>query len=340
MNGGDRPSASAQRRRIVCLGVGGAGILAAPGLVRAQRALRLIGVLGLEPLNPQSPEWSAFVDELARQGFVVGRNLAFEHRYAADAQRMHQYASELVAMNVDAIYAVHGSSSALAAQKATSSIPIVFFASGDPVGNGLVASLARPGGNLTGNASLIFDVVSKSLQILSDAIGGFSSIAHIQPRSYRELPQFGALRDAVVAATRQLRAEVSFVDVDTLEQFDPALDQLRRRHVRAAMIGGGAPYLNVMDQIAALCIKYRLPTLINWPEFVRSGLLVSYSISQPDLARKSAIYVARILSGAKPADLPVQQPTRYELVINLKTARALGLTVPSSLLLRADEVIE
>jgi len=327
------------RRRTLCLGV--AGTLAASSLVEAQRALHLIGVLGVEPLNTQSPEWRAFVDELARQGLAVGRNLAFEHRYAgADAQRMHQYAAELVAMNVDVIYAVHGSSSALAAQRATSTIPIVFFASGDPVGNGLVASLARPGGNLTGNASLIFDVVSKSLQILSDAIGGVSRIAHIQPRSYRELPQFGSLSEAVTAAARQLNAEVRFVDVDTIEQFEPALQQLTRQRVRAAMLGGGAPYLPAMEQIAALCIKHRLPTLINWPEFARAGLLISYSISQPDLARKAAAYVARILSGVRPAELPVQQPTRFELVINLKTARALGLTVPKSLLLHADEVIE
>ena len=301
----------------------------------------MIGVLGVEPPNTQSPEWAAFVDELARHGLVVGRNLAFEHRYAgSDAQQMHRFAAELVAMKVDVIYAVHGSSSALAAQKATSTIPIVFFASGDPVANGLVASLARPGANLTGNASLIFDVVSKSLQILSDAIGGVSSLAHIQPRGYRELPQFGSLSKAVTAAARRLGAEVRFVDVDSIDQFDAALHQLTRQRVRAAMLGGGAPYLGVLDQIAALCIKHRLPTLVNWPDFARAGLLVSYSVSQPDLARKAGAYVARILAGAKPAELPVQQPTRFDLVINLKTARALGLTVPKSLLVQADEVIE
>ena len=327
------------RRRTLCLGVG-ASILAAPHPAKAQRAVRLIGVLGIEPLNDQSPEWKAFVGELARQGFVAGRNVAFEHRYGADAQLLRQHAAELVAMKVDVIYAVHGSSSALAAQKATTTIPIVFFASGDPVGNGLVASLARPGGNVTGNASLILDVVSKSLQILSEMIGSVSSIAHIQPRDYRELPQFRPLGDAVVTAARRLGAEVSFVDVDALEQFEPALAQLTRRRVSAAMVGGGAQYLKAMEEIAALFIKYRMPTLINWPEFARAGLLMSYSISQPDLARKSGIYVARILSGSKPAELPVEQPTRFELVVNVRTANALGLTIPKSLLLSADEVIE
>ena len=326
------------RRRSLCLGV--ASILAAPSLARAQRTVRFIGVLGIEPLNDQSPEWKAFVGELAQYGFVAGRNLAFEHRYATDPQLLRQYAAELAAMKVDVIYAVHGSSSALAAQKATTTIPIVFFASGDPVGNGLVASLARPGGNVTGNASLILDVVSKSLQILTEVIGGVSSIAHIQPRGYRELPQFKPLGDAVVTAARRLGAEVSFVDVDSLEQFEPALAQLARRRVSAAMVGGGAPYLKAMNEIAALCIKYRMPTLINWPEFARAGLLISYSISQPDLARKSAIYVARILAGSKPAELPVEQPSRFELVVNLRTANALGLTIPESLLLRADEVIK
>jgi putative ABC transport system substrate-binding protein len=340
VSGLDHRSLSMARRRKLCLGVA-AAIVAAPGRVRAQRGLHLIGVLGVESPNTQSSEWTAFIDELARHGVVVGRNLAFEHRYAgSDAARMHRYAAELVAMNVDLIYAVHGSSSALAAQRATSTIPIVFFASGDPVANGLVTSLARPGANLTGNASLIFDVVSKSVQILSDAIGGVSSLAHVQPRGYRELPQFGSLSAAVTAAARRLNAEVRFVDVETIDQFDAALHQLTRQRVRAAMLGGGAPYLRAMDEIAALCIKHRLPTLVNWPEFARAGLLISYSISQPDLARKAAVYVARILSGAKPAELPVQQPTRFELVINLRTARALGLTVPQALLLSADEVIE
>jgi putative ABC transport system substrate-binding protein len=156
----------------------------------------------------------------------------------------------------------------------------------------------------------------------------------------RRLPQFGPLSAALETAARQLGSQVRFVDVDTFEEFEPALSQLAHQQAGAAVIGGGAPYLNDMDRIASLFIKHRLPTLINWPEFVRAGLLISYSVSQPDLARKAADYVAKILSGAKPADLPVQQPTKFELVINLSTAKSLGLTIPQSLLLSADEVIQ
>ena len=328
------------RRRALCMAAG-AWLLATPVALPAQRRALRIGVLALEPVTDQQAEWKAFVDELAQRGFISGRDVEFVFRDAGgDAAHMQQMAGELVALKVDLIYAVHGSSSALAAQKATTTTPIVFFASGDPVGNGLVASLARPGGNITGNASLILDVVSKSLQILFDAVGQVATIAHIQPQSYRRLPQFGPLVAALETAARQLRSRVRFVDVDTFEELEPALSDLARQQVGAAIIGGGAPYLNDMDRIALLFIKYRLPTLINWPEFVRAGLLISYSISQPDLARMAAGNVAKILSGAKPADLPVQQPTKFELVINLKTAKALGVAIPKDLLLRADEVIE
>ena len=298
-------------------------------------------MLAIEPLTTQQPEWTTFVVELARLGLVSGRDIEFVYRNAgSDQSRMQQMADELAALKVDLIYAVHGSSSALAAQKATTTIPIVFFASGDPVGNGPVASLGRPGRNITGNASLILDIASKSLQILFDAVGPVATVAHIQPQNYRQLPQFGPLSTALETAARQLRSQVRFVDVDTFEEFEPALSQMARQQVGAAIIGGGAPYLSDMDRIASLFINYRVPTLINWPDFVRAGLLISYSISQPDLARKAAGLVAKILSGSRPADLPVQQPTKFELVINLKTARAIGLALPKSLLLSADEVIE
>jgi putative ABC transport system substrate-binding protein len=329
-----------KRRLALCMAAG-ALLLAAPLALPAQRRALRIGVLAIEPLTDQQPEWKAFVDELAQRGFLSGHNIEFVYRNAgSDTSRMQQMAAELAALKVDLIYAVHGSSSALAAKKATTTIPIVFFASGDPVGNGLVASLARPGRNITGNASLILDVVSKSLQILFEVVGQVGTVAHIQPQGYRRLPQFGPLSAALETAARQLGSQVRFVDVDTFEEFEPVLSQLARQQAGAAVIGGGAPYLNDMDRIASLFIKHRLPTLINWPEFVRAGLLISYSISQPDLARKAADYVAKILSGAKPADLPVQQPTRFELVINLRTAKSLGLTIPQSLLLSADEVIQ
>jgi len=326
-------------RRHLCAGAC-AVALAAPIGVHPQRAPYRIGVLSLEPMPAAaSAEWQAFVDELGRRGFVEGRNVAFVYRQGgSDAQRMRQMADELVALKVDLIYAVHGSSTALAAQKATATIPIVFFASGDPVGNGLVASLAHPGANITGNASLIMDVVSKSLEILFEAVGRVAIVAHIQPAGYRRLAQFGPLGAALEAAAARLGSQVRFVDIDSPDQFEPALKLLAQERVRAAMVGGG--YMTDMGRIAAAFIRHRMPTLINWPEFARAGLLISYSISQPDLARKAAGYAARILSGARPADLPVEQPSKFELVINLKTARALGVTVPQSLLLRADELIE
>ena len=327
------------RRRAVMAGVISAAAGAAPrrALAQAVVAVRRVGVLAPDASDLQGPLWEAFVDELARRGHVEGRTLVLERRFGQgdDPALVERLAAELVALKVDVIYAARGSMSALAAKKATASIPVVFYSSGDPVNLGLVASLGRPGGNLTGNSVQGFDTLSKGLQLLAEAVGKLSAIACMLPRGARAQPWFATLDRVLGQAAKALGARFEFVEVASIIDMPAIVKRLARERFDAAMVSDFPPFRPHMARIAALFAEHRLPTFGS----AFDGFLLHYGEPRLLLARMAAGYVDKILAGAKPADLPVEQISTFEFVINLKTARALGLTIPQSLLLRADEVI-
>jgi putative ABC transport system substrate-binding protein len=312
----------------LCLRVG------AEGTVRAYR----IGVLGPDGSDASGPTWEAFVDELSQRGYVQGRNLVLERRFGEGDRidLLDRYAAELVAQKVDLIYAVRGNASALAAKKATATVPIVFYSSNDPVGVGLVSSLPRPGGNVTGNATLGSDVVAKGLELLAQAAGKLTQFVLFVPAGIRALGWFAKSEAALVEAGARLGAKAHFVEVREVDEMAALVQRLERQGIDAALLFDFPLFRPHQERIAALFIEHRLPSY----GYARAGFLLHHDVSRPQLARNAAAYVDRILKGARPADLPVEQVKVFQLAINLKTAKALGLTIPPSLMLRADEVIE
>jgi len=327
------------RRRVVLCGLAVAACKAY-GQPLPARVFR-IGVLAVDAHLEEWVGWKAFVAELARRGYVDGRNLSLVRRYSShDWNRLDAMAAELVALKVDLIFAAGGTRSTIAAKNATATIPIVFLGSADPVRLGLVATLAHPGGNVTGSAMLGGETSAKSLEILVEAIGAGNSIAYIQPSYWRALPNFSLTRDALEAAARVLGARLTLIYVDTPQALTLALERLVREGVGGVIIDQDEQWWPHRPHISEMFIRWRLPAISSDPEFAHAGLLLSYSLSDEDIGRKSATYVDRILRGAKPADLPVEQVSTWRLVINQRTARAIGLTMPRALLARADEVIE
>ena len=328
------------RRRACVVGAMAGMLPLSPRLVRAQKAAKVhrVGVLGPDSSDASSAEWSAFVAELARRGYVEGRNLAFEKRYAEgdDPAQLGRLATELARLDLDVIYAARGTASALAAKKATASKPIVFYSSADPVGLGLVASLAHPGGNLTGNSVLGFNTAPKGLQILAEATGRMTHIAFVQPRGTRSSSWFADFEAVLASAAKTLGAKMQFVDVASVDEIDAVLKRLVGQGCDAAMVSDFPLFRPQLARIAATFVRHRLPT----HGYARAGFLLHYGENRLDLARTAASYVDKILAGAKPADLPVQQLATFECVVNLKTAKALGLTIAPSVLVQADEVIE
>lgn len=304
--------------------------------------LRRIGVLDQDGLYANNgdrvEEWQAFVAELARLGHVEGRNVAFVQRRAEFGRldSLDTLAAELVRLKVDVIFAIGGTAGALAAKRATTTIPIIFNSSGDPVGLGLVASLARPGGNLTGNAILNLNLAPKSLQLLAEAAGKLSSVADLQPLGTRKQPWFAGNEAAMRAAAAALGVRFQFVDIESIADFDPLVRTLVSQGVDGVIVGNYAPFVPHLKAMAAALIKLRLPSIGD----PRHGFLLDYNVNWLSLARSSASYVDRVLKGARPAELPVEQPIQFQLAINLGTAKALGLGLPKALLLRADRVIQ
>jgi len=314
-------------------------LLAAPLAAEAQQAAKVprIGWLGADRAAvPHLQE--AFRQGLRDLGYVEGRNLVIEYRDAEGKyDRLPALAAELVALKVDVIVAPT-TPAALAAKQATRTLPIVFVAA-DPVGSGLVTSLARPGGNVTGLSSLGPELVGKCLEQLTQAVPGVSRVAVLwQPGAFGERMEKDMLKAADVAA-RALGARLQFVEARGPENFDRAFSDMTRARAGALTVLPSTMFVIERRRLVDLAAKNRLPALYSAREFVDAGGLMAYGANFADSYRRAATYVDKILKGAKPGDLPVEQPTKFELVINLKTAKALGLTIPPSLLGQADEVI-
>jgi putative ABC transport system substrate-binding protein len=322
-----------KRREFVLL-LGGAAT--APYALRAeQKAPPVIGVLGIGSPGPVAPSVAAFHQGLGETGYIDGQNLAIEYRWAEGSpDRLPALAADLVGRKVNVIVTQGGTLPALAAKGATSTIPIV-FTGGAPVEQGLVASLARPGGNLTGFSFFLIELVPKRFELLSELVPEARVIALlVNPKSPNSW-----LGD-VQQAARTKGVQLPILKAATESEIDAAFASLVELHAGALLVGPDPFFNDRRERLVALASRHALATSYEWRESVAAGGLISYGSSLTATYRQVGIYAGRILKGAKPADLPVQQPTRFELVINLKTAKALGLTVPPSILARADEVIE
>ena len=323
------------RREFITI-LGGAAA-AWPLAVRAQQAGKqpTIGFLGAAP-SIESQRIAAFVQRLRELGWIDGRNLAIEYRWAEGRnERYTEIAAELVRLKVDVIVTV-ATPATLAAKQATTVIPIVFLTASDPVGTGLVASLARPGGNVTGLANQISDTTGKKLEFLREVVPGLRRLAIMA-----NVANPAAVLDMGEAQVtgRALGLEVTTSEIRRAEDISPAFDALKGR--ADALYLCPDPLMNTnRTQINIFAVRARLPTIYGVRDFVQAGGLMSYAPNLPNQFRRAADFVDKILRGAKPGDIPVEQPTKFELVINLTTAKALGLDVPPTLLARADEVIE
>ena len=318
------------------------GGLFSPVAAEAQQAATIarIGYLAnVLAANPHLTE--AFRQGLRDLGYVEGRNLVIEYRDAEGKyERLPALAAELVALKVDVILAA-GTPQPLAAKQATKTIPIVFASAPDPVTDGLVTSLARPGGNVTGlSFSPVPELVGKRLELLKQAVPGVTRVAGLwQPGGLGERTEKDLLKEADVAA-RALGVRLQFVEARGPADFDRAFSDMTRARAGALTALPGVIFNTERRRLVDLAAKSRLPAVYPWREVVDAGGLMSYGPNFADLYRRAATYVDSILKGTKPGDLPVEQPTKFELVITMKTAKALGLTIPPSLLLRADQVIE
>ncbi len=317
------------------------GLLATPLAAEAQQAAKVarIGYLaGNLTASPHLPE--AFRQGLRDLGYVEGRNLVIEYRDAEGKfERLPALAAELVVLKVDVILA-GGAPQALAAKQATRTLPIVFATAGDPVGSGLVTSLARPGGNVTGLVNLSPELGGKRLEQLTQAVPGVSRVAVLwQPGGLGERTDKDMLKEADVAA-RALGVRLQFVEARGPGDLDRAFSEMTRARAGALTVLTSVMLFSEQRRLVDLAAKNRLPAVYPQREFVDAGGLMAYGANLADLFRRAATYVDKILKGSKPGDLPVEQPTKFELIINLKTAKALGLTIPPSVLGRADEIIQ
>jgi putative tryptophan/tyrosine transport system substrate-binding protein len=322
------------RRRELMLLLGGA--LTAARALRAQhKAMPVIGFLGTTSPDPNAPFVAAFRQGLSATGYVEGQNVTIEYGWAqGHYDRLPALAADLVGRKVDVIVTQGGTPAARAAKNATSTIPIV-FSSGDPVENGLVTSLARPGGNLTGTSIMSIELWPKRLELLSELVPQARVIALlVNPSSLRAHIQY------VQEAARAKGLQLHILNAATEANFETAFASLGQLQVGTLLVSTDPAFLSWRDRLVALAARHAVPTIYEWREFAVAGGLISYGTSLTGSWRQAGIYAGKILQGAKPADLPVQQPTTFELVVNLNTAKALGLTIPPSILARADEVIE
>jgi putative ABC transport system substrate-binding protein len=311
--------------------------LSAPLTAEAQQSGRIYRIGVLTMLAGPTPRTEALQKGLADLGYEEGRTIAIEWKWAAGStERLRKLASDLLRANVEIIVA-SGPQSIAAVKRATTTIPVVMVAAPDPVGTGLVSTLARPGGNLTGlSVDASPELLGKQLQLLKEALPHVSRVAVLWNSG---MPGVQPFMDALSATGRSLNVSLEWIDIGGRSEFARAFSEMSRGRVGAAIVITD-PFIYVhREQIVQLAAEYRIPAIYLFDELVRAGGFISYGPSLADSYRGAATYVDKILRGAKPGDLPIQQPTKFELVVNLKTAKVLGLTIPESILLRADDVI-
>jgi putative tryptophan/tyrosine transport system substrate-binding protein len=316
------------------------GLLAAPLAAEAQPGGKVyrIGLLDYSAPEPgRLAWWNVFRQRMKELGYVEGQNVAYEARWAqGEEDRLPKIAAELVGLKVDLIV-TGGTNAAIASKKATSTIPIVMATGSEPVAIGLASSLRQPGSNVTGMTSLNSELASKRVGFLKIVAPRVSRLAILWDDT-APASRLGARETEAAAKTAGLTTHS--VAVRSAAEIDAAFATIARGRARALSMIPSPMFFTERKRIAELAIKHRLPTLVGPREFVEAGGLLGYAADFPELFRRAAVYVDKILKGAKPGDLPIEQPTKFELVINLKTAKALGLTIPQSLLGRADEVIQ
>jgi putative ABC transport system substrate-binding protein len=326
------------RRRDFIQTIGGAATW--PLAARAQQsALPVVGILSSESLNTPQARVSAVRQGLNEEGFVEGRNIEIEYRFADGAyERLPALTADLVRRQVAVIVATGANNSVLAAKAATTTIPIVFTTGSDPVVLGLVKSLNRPGGNLTGVTVLSVELVPKKLELLHEVVPAATVVGVLVNPANASVAE--AMSKDLQAAARNLGLQLHILGASSEREIDDAFATFAQRQTQALLVGPFAYFNTKSEQIAGLTLRYATPAVFQNREFAVAGGLMSYGGGGIDAYRRAGAYAGQILKGAKPADLPVQQSTKVELTINLKTAKALGVTVPISLLGRADEVIE
>ena len=309
------------------------------GTAHAQQPTKIprIGFLGSPSPSANAARNEAFRQGLRELGYVEGKNIIVEWRFAeGKLDRVPALAAELVRLNVNVIV-TGGSGSTRPANEATNTIPIVMAQDPDPVGNGFIASLARPGGNITGLSTLAPELSGKQLELLKEIVAKLTRVAVFGTSTSPANAQ--ALREVELAAGA-FKVQLQYLDIRSPKDIEPAFQEARQGHADAFLVLTGPVLANQRTHIADLAVKSRLPAIYGQPEYMEAGGLLSYGVSFTDLHRRAATYVDKILKGAKPATLPVEQPTKFELIINLKTAKQIGLTIPQSVLYRADKVIK
>jgi putative tryptophan/tyrosine transport system substrate-binding protein len=326
------------RRRDLVLLLGGSIVAARPLRAQQRKPIPVIGFLHSGAPGSAAANVAAFRQALSDNGYVAGKNVEIEYRWAeGQFDRLPGFAVELVSRKVDVIVAAGGTPPILAAKAATSTIPIVFANAGNPVDTGLVASLARPGGNLTGVSILFAELTLKRIELLSELVPQARLIASlVNPRNPTNEITVGEQEEAARIKGVQLR----ILRASSEGEIETAFALLAQQQADALIVSPDVLFITRRQQVLGLVTRAAVPAMYGWRDFVENGGLMSYSPNMIGAYRQTALYVAKILNGAKPADLPVEQPTKFELVINLKTAKTLGITVPPTILARADEVIE
>jgi putative ABC transport system substrate-binding protein len=321
------------------IGAVAGNLVAVPVAAMAQQKAKVRRIGILSPDDEPGSNWrEVLLPPLRDLGWIEGQNLIVESRFADNkVELLRALAAELVRLKVELIV-TNGTPATIAAKKATASIPIVMWSAGDPVGSGLVASLAHPGGNVTGNSLVSTELRFKRLQLLHELLPAATRVGELMNPGN---PVFGIARDEYEQAYRSLRIQPIFVEASAASQLENAVAEVAHQRGQALIVDGDPLFSVNYVQLMSAVLRYELPTLVeDNTDSLEAGGLVLFTVSDDDTVRRAAAFIDKILRGARPADLPVEQPTKFQLIINLKTAKALGITIPQSVLLRADRVIQ